>query len=524
MNRRDRRDRGVGLVAMDEQSPLTEAERPAKIGHTAWVLLIILPFVIFTRLWGLGQKPFHHDESLFASYAYHLRVTGDYDFNEILHGPFLEDVSALIFAIFGDSEVTARLWPAVAGSLLVLLVWRLRDLLGNLAALLGVVFLTASPTLMYYSRFNRNDVPFTFAAMLFVYCVARFFQRGRMWQWLLALMAVGWMICIEETYVIFLFTVATYAVALGLVEAAAGTPSSRRAAWARLSSSQPGFARKFALTTVLGLLAALLMIVTLYTTFFKHLEHADGPIEAIIYWAGQHREQRIFGEFHYYVPILLIYEFLFVAIFIWGVGRTLRRAAWLRGWIGWAWATWSVVLLAALWKHRIPDGLAAILHMQRGWHLWLAIEIFVLGAATCAVLVTERRLLDGFFVWWTVIAFLAYSYAGEKVPWIAVHVVFPMIVTAAIFVQEIARSAAISEVPRGRLLTRAALRGFARTPALAFFVVALPATTAIALRLSFVNDANPAERHVYTHTTDDYKAMIEEVVDIASASGQPPIS
>jgi uncharacterized protein (TIGR03663 family) len=495
---------------------------PRRHGHSALgfalVALVVL-FVLATRFWALGAKPFQHDEAMFASHAFNLRMTGDYNFDPILHGPFLEDVSALIFFVFGDSDVTARLWSAIAGTLLLLVVWRLRNQLGSLAARLAVVFLAVSPTLMYYSRFNRNDVPFTLAAMVFVACMIRFLQHGRLRYWLLALLAVAWMICIEETYVIFLFIAATYPLGVALVESAAGRPSSVREKLSQLTRARPHFWPEFGFVTALGSAVAAAIIVTLYTTFLRHPEHAAGPIEALRYWAGQHKEQRIFGEFHYYLPILIIYEFFFLALFVWGIARTLRRLAassaeraeWLRRWIAWGWVAWSAALLVVLWPYTFPRPFASLIHMTQGWHLWLAVQVFALGAAACAVLALERRWLQGFFLWWSVVAFLAYSYAGEKVPWITVHVVFPMIVTAAIFAQEIiSTKAGCQPAPLRRAL------------GLAFWVTGFVATVAIALRLSFTNNANPAERHVYTHTTADYKAMIAEVQDIvARADGRP---
>lgn len=497
------------------------------------ILLIVVLFVFAARFWSVGEKPFHHDESMFAERAYLLRTTGDYNYEPMLHGPFLEDVSAVIFLLLGDSDATARLWSAVAGTLLLLAVWRLRDRLGNLAACLAVVFLAVSPTLLFYSRFNRNDVPFTLAALVFVLCMVRFLQQTRLLYWFLSLLAVAWMICIKETYMIFLFTAATFPVGVAMVEVIAVRPSSLRETTQRLADHRRDFWRRFGLVTLAGLAAGLFVIVTLFTTLFHHPSHADGPIEALRYWAGQHDEQRIYGEFHYYIPILIIYEFLFLALVIWGVGRTLHRALWLRGWVGWGWAIWSVALLVVLWPYTFSRDFAAFTHMTRGWHLWLAIEVFALGAAACAVLTIERRRLEAFFLWWTLVSFLAYSYAGEKVPWISVHIVLPMIVTAAIFAQEIARSAcgeiaAASQQTQVNLMTvlrplaTYARSSFRRALLSAFFAAGFVATIAVALRLNFVNNANPAERHVYTHTTADYKAMVGEVYDVvARADGRP---
>ncbi|MCX8036287.1 MAG: TIGR03663 family protein [Candidatus Sumerlaeia bacterium] len=482
---------------------MTEAGKAYRINRLwLWALAAL---VVLTRFWALGAKPLHHDESLFAVYSFYLRMSGDYNFDPILHGPFLENIEALLFWVLGDSDVVARLWSALAGTLLAAAVWQLRGRIGERAAAMAVALLAVSPTLMYYSRFNRNDVPFTLAAMVFVLCAARVVRDGRLSALACGILAVAWMICIKETYVIFLFTAATYVLLVEAVNVAARKPLWCRT-WIR-QAAQLGKRdwTRFGAVAAGGLAAGIFFIVALHTTWFKHPEHWDGPWEAIRYWSGQHRQQRIFGEYHYYVPILLIYEFLPLGLFLWGVAQTLRRAAWLGGWVGWGWAAWSAALWIALWPQPLPPAVAAFTHMTRGWHLWLAIEVLILGAAASAVLVLERRRMAGFFVWWTAVSFLAYSYAGEKVPWIAVHIVFPMIMSAVILWTSPPR-------PLGR-------RHVARAALAAAFL----ATLAVALRLCFINCANPAERHVYTHTTPDYKAMVADVHDMVLRTNSGPI-
>lgn len=490
----------------------------AKIAHfrvsagSACRAVLIAVFVLATRFWALGEKPFHHDESMFAHRAYHLRTTGDYAYEPILHGPFLQDATALVFLVFGDSDFTARLIPAVSGVLILALVWGLRGGLGNLAALLAILMLAVSPTLLYYSRFCRNDVPFALAAMTFIFCMARLFEGRKLRWWLLALLSVAWMICIKETYVIFLFTVATFAIGVAIVERTAGVSFSSHQTRAKSSNS----GRKFIAVTVAGVAAGLGIIVVLFTTFFQHLNHADGPIEAIRYWAGQHAEHRIYGEFHYYIPLALIYEFLPLALVVSGVARTARRTAWLRGTVAWAWLVGSVILLAALWGQTFSEEFEAVVHMSRGWHLWLAIQALLVVGAACAALLAERKPLPAFFLWWFLVSFLAYSYAGEKVPWVGVHVFLPMIVAAGFFLQEILQGKPAENLQSKKPFSFGQLLGAAA------LVFAFIGTAAIGLRLSFVNGANPAERLVFTHTTPEFKAMVEEIRDLIERSVPRP--
>ncbi len=483
-----------------------EGDRVNRLWLCALAVLVLL-----TRFWALGAKPLHHDESLFAVYSFHLRMSGDYNFDPILHGPFLENIEALLFWALGDSDAVARLWSALAGTLLLAAVWQLRGRVGGRAAVMAVALLAVSPTLMYYSRFNRNDVPFTLAAMVFVLCAAQVVRQGRLAAVFCGILAVAWTICIKETYLIFLFTAASYVLLVEAVKAGARQPLWFWARARQTAQLATGYWLRPGAVAAAGIAAGAFLVVALHTTWFKHPEHWDGPWEAIRYWSGQHKQQRIFGEYHYYIPILLIYEFLPLGLFLWGMARTLRRAGWLGGWVAWGWAAWSAALLIALWSQPLPPGFAAVAHMTRGWHLWLAVEVLVLGAAACAVLALEGRRLAAFFVWWTVVSFLAYSYAGEKVPWLAVHIAFPMILSAAVLGTSLRGPASPTDHVGLRLIARSVL------------AAAFLATLAIAMRLCFINSANPAERHVFTHTTRDYKAMVADVHDMVARTNSGPI-
>ena len=71
--------------------------------------------------------------------------------------------------LFGQSEASTRLLPVACGLGLVALAWPLRALIGRREALFYAALVTLSPTLGYYSRSLRHDVPiafFTFAALI----------------------------------------------------------------------------------------------------------------------------------------------------------------------------------------------------------------------------------------------------------------------------------------------------------------------------------------------------------------------
>ena len=100
----------------------------------------------------------HHDESLHAVYSWYLYVGKGYVHDPMMHGPFLFELNALVYFLLGATDATARVAPALFGTILVGLPYFLRDRVGRTGALVGSVLLTFSPTILYYSRFIRHDI------------------------------------------------------------------------------------------------------------------------------------------------------------------------------------------------------------------------------------------------------------------------------------------------------------------------------------------------------------------------------
>ena len=122
-----------------------------------WGGLIAAAFIL--RIWNLGARPFHHDESQDAYFSYTFyKDFSSYTYNPLLHGPLRFYLTALNYKLFGDSNFTARLAPAYMGTLLVALPFFLRHQLGRVAAIAAGVILAVSPSILYFSRFAREDI------------------------------------------------------------------------------------------------------------------------------------------------------------------------------------------------------------------------------------------------------------------------------------------------------------------------------------------------------------------------------
>jgi uncharacterized protein (TIGR03663 family) len=127
-------------------------------GVLAVVLVLILGYTVVTRLEGLGRKPYHHDESIHALHSYNLYRGDGWQYDPVYHGPVVYYFNAVSYLLFGDSNYTGRLMPAVFGVLLVLLTLSLTREMGRLESLYTAAFISLSPTLYYFSRFVRDDI------------------------------------------------------------------------------------------------------------------------------------------------------------------------------------------------------------------------------------------------------------------------------------------------------------------------------------------------------------------------------
>ena len=128
----------------------------------SWELVAYAALIVVgvgMRFWDLGARALHHDESLHGFYAYDIFRGQGYEHNPLLHGPFQFFGTALTFFLSGGaSDYTVRILPALFGVALIVLPFFFRDRLGRLGALFAAALIALSPTLLYFSRFARNDI------------------------------------------------------------------------------------------------------------------------------------------------------------------------------------------------------------------------------------------------------------------------------------------------------------------------------------------------------------------------------
>lgn len=489
----------------------------ARIAEPAlWAALLGASLVM--RLWDLGLRALSHDESLHAYFSNHLALWGVHNHDPMMHGPLLFQINGGIFWLFGATDFTARLVFALAGTALVAAPLLFRRQLGRAGVLAAGVLLAMSPSLLYYSRYMRNDVLFALLCLVWLWALMRFVatqNRNLLWP-LAGVMAL--VFACKETVFIFGAFIGAYLMILGILRARRDGQglrqnSAAQAAWIMLvlalpfasplvhmvigwnpadfSSPQAMLHGKIVigvtglaaaglawlwfgrhrlwggeppvLNTLDVLSAACLMWVIdllLFSNFMRNLPGGliSGFVGSAGYWLAQHGVARGGQPWFYYLMLVLLYEFLPLVLCFGGGVSLLRR-----------WRAWGRQDKAF------------------GGEPWLP-------------LLTAM---------WAIYALAAYSIAGEKMPWLMVHITLPMCLLGGWWLGRVWR------------WLRGNQAGMARR-ALAWCGIAVLAVVAahsvrVCWRTAFIQPELAHELLVYAHATPFLKPSLQKGLDLAEA-------
>jgi uncharacterized protein (TIGR03663 family) len=286
------------------------------------------------RLVALTDRPLHHDESEHAYFSWLFAHGHGYHYDPILHGPLRDLVTGLVFALFGESDLTARIVPALLGAVMVTLPYLLRRQLGRVAALATATLLCFSPTFLYYTRFDRED-PYALALTLgLLVAVFRFLDSPRRWQPALILGLLAASFATKETTYFTVFVAGTFFLAVAAVEANRVRRDGGSIADSRLVGPVVAVGRN---AWIWGVMTFMAVFMLLFTTFFTNPAGLrDGLVESIRYWLSQQPVGRGNQPWFYYFVLLGAYELPAVAAALIGVLAALRRPSLLRLYLVWA--------------------------------------------------------------------------------------------------------------------------------------------------------------------------------------------
>ena len=347
----------------------------------AYALLVVVALAL--RLYDLGDRPFHHDESQDAYFSWTFLEHGDYKYNPLLHGPLRFYLTAAMYLLFGDSDFTARLAPALMGTLMVPLPYLLRGQLGRVGAFATALLLAFGPSYLYFSRFAREDIYFAAVTFALVVVAFRFLERPRGYQPAVigALLAASF--AIKETTFITGFVGFTF-FALVLVSP-----------WRRLLIDP---IRAVGLEAWGWALAAFLGVYTvLFTTFLTYPEGAKGLKQGLDYWLGQHEVGRGGEAWNFYLVVLFGVEWPVLLLGAVGAVYSLWRPTLLRLFLIWGFVlsliiySWAGEKFAWLVLHPLLPllllagiGVQAIWSSRRRWYGVVGAVAVVAGFAYSA--------------------------------------------------------------------------------------------------------------------------------------------
>ncbi len=587
-----------------------------------WTLAFwgIVALAFFLRFYDLASMPLHHDESLYGVYCWRFFTGQGYQYDPMMHGPFMFHFQLIIFFLMGVSDFTVRVAPALFGTLLIAGTWYLKEYIGKAGIVLVALLLTLSPTHLYFSRFMRHDsymAFFTYTSVVFALCYYR--TRHKSHLYLLAA-SVAFMFCVKENSYIHTFIFVTFL----LLKETVGYVLRRRPQFQGLLEGQFSvylrerfpdeyrdqpfirlwlFLRAQRDPLIFAGFIFLWIYLLLYSTFFTNPGgFLDGVYrKSLTYWWNQHDIQRIKGPFLYYIPFFFLYELPVMVIVLGTAFSTLVRllfrlerslnatimmlwliifpaclivlfghhllpewCAWLTaagvnnmatlvlglsilGCVVWGivhtighWQQFTLKHLLAYWGMRgfllytlvsvylvsqysfyqLPQKYFGFTHMETLPDLVVSLYILCIGLWGTLYSIAVKKPLLAFFIYWSAIGFLIYAYAGEKVPWLFLHIMLPLLILAGLCLRQLLEAEIWQRSHISTRLLRAAAIGIG-----SLFIAFTLHTT---LLLNYHNRANPAERMVYTQTSNDMLHMLDTIRRIqfeigAEAAQQPTI-
>ena len=193
-----------------------------KFAKVDWEKVLYITFIVLalaTRLWALGDRVQSHDESIHTKYSWHLYTGQGFAHHPLMHGPFLFHITALSYFLFGDNDFSARVPVALMGTVIVAFPYLLRRWLGRKGALATSFFLLISPSIAYYSRYIRHDIPVMLWALVAIFSFLSYMRDGRKrWLYLMAA-GISLMFASKEVSFIYSAIIGLFLVILAAVQA-----------------------------------------------------------------------------------------------------------------------------------------------------------------------------------------------------------------------------------------------------------------------------------------------------------------
>ena len=413
-----------------------------KLGSSRVLLLVLAIFLgIFVRFWQLDLRPFHHDESIHASLSYDFfkqPSSAAYKFDPTYHGPSLYILMRYAFEFLDfTSDSSTRLPITLVSFVIFLLPIIIHPFTNHKTVFWVVIFFSLSPTIVYFSRFLREDLLVITGIILTLWGFLK--KNGA-----LAGLGIALQVSTKANFYIHSFFVVAFLfwrfILLNWVY---------RVKFSEYFKSLfEGFDRFFWRSFLLGFLPLFLYLVT---TEFRYWDSVWRVfVDSFSHWFEMHKKERIGGPFSFHFFILAWYEqVLFFATLIvvlhfqvFKLGKANFFSA--ANIIFCVTISLTGALLSSEFfeKQKILEDLPLVAAFRNFFKLKTSFDIYL-----CLAAIIYGILLSSYFVinkqdFLAVLAFsffasfFTYSYVGEKVPWLSLYYVLPGYMFVAAYLTE----------------------------------------------------------------------------------------
>jgi uncharacterized protein (TIGR03663 family) len=401
--------------------------------YLGFILIIVAAFSL--RLYHLDERVFHHDEAAVGYFTYKLFNDGAYSYDPSFHGPFMYYVTAEMYRRLGDNIYSSRLLPAIFGASMLFLLFPLKKYIGNLGMVLAAFFLAVSPSFLYYSRFYREDIFIAFFTLLALVCAVKYAEKYtengysylRVFYLFLGGAALVSIAALKENAYIMMALMAFFLLLLFI-----------RQKWYKGLPGRLKSRDKQIFIPVAEGLFFIIVVLVLFSLFYTgHVFDFSGmkiAVEkAISHWYEMHKIQRIGGPYYFYLPIIALYE---LPVLIFGVLGAVyygccdkKKEKMLTIFL----AYWVIVDFMYILTSYYPASgrFLPTSYIPEAFVVYLPLLVF--GILT---VLKSRNLFYSFLIYWTVTNLVVYSYVQEKVPWLVLNILLPLVILAAAYLGE----------------------------------------------------------------------------------------
>jgi uncharacterized protein (TIGR03663 family) len=442
--------------------------------YLGFILIIIIAF--FLRLYRLDERVFHHDEAAVGYFTYKLFHDGIYSYDPSFHGPFMYYVTAEVYRRMGDSIYSSRLLPALFGAAMIFLLIPLRKYIGNTGVIISAFFLALSPSFLYYSRFYREDIFIAFFSLLMLVCAVKYAEKYgeekysilRIFYLFLAAISLATMAALKENAYIAMALILFYLFLLFIRE------KGYRGLIAKMKMSD-----KKLLTVVLESIFFIFVFLIAFSLYYtgKPLElHGmySAFEKAVTHWYEMHRIERIGGPYYFYLPIMALYELPVLVFGVIGMVYYGCRGKANEKILTVFLAYWVIVdimyYISGLYPHRffptayIPSSIVILF------------PLLIYGIIS---VLKSSNVFIAFLTYWALANLFVYSYIQEKVPWLVLNFLLPLVIIASVYL--------------GEILPRLNLKSKAGAATIIFLVLSSSYFAYSSIFLNFYDYTNPAE-------------------------------